>query len=377
MATTERDYYDVLGVGRDAADAEIKRAFRALARELHPDVSDTPQADERFREVAEAYEVLSDPEKRATYDRYGHAGLRHGGFQPTFADFGSLADIFAAFLGEDLLGAAGMRDRRPSRGGDLQAQVEIELEDAFRGLRTAVWIDVAEPCEQCDASGSEPNTGMLTCSTCNGLGMLRRISRNVFGEFVSQRTCPQCTGEGRVLEAPCKVCNGEGRAISRRQLDVDIPPGIHDGQRIRVRGLGHAAFRGGERGDAYVAILVRTDPRFVRDGDDLHTSTRLTMIDASLGKVVRIDGVGGDVELRLKAGVQPGEVRIVEGEGMPALGGSRRGDLYVRLEVAVPAKLTEEQRQLLEEFDRTTGDEAYVQADDDEGFFRRLKSALR
>src|SRR4249919_1511945 len=169
VATTERDYYDVLGVRRDAGDAEIKRAFRALARELHPDVSDTPQADERFREVAEAYEVLSDPEKRATYDRYGHAGLRHGGFQPTFADFGSLADIFAAFLGEDLLGAAGTRDRRPSRGGDLQAQIEIELEDAFRGLRMAVWVDVAEPCEQCDASGSEPNTGMLTCSTCNGL----------------------------------------------------------------------------------------------------------------------------------------------------------------------------------------------------------------
>ena len=378
MATTERDYYDVLGVRRDAGDAEIKRAFRALARELHPDVSDTPQADERFREVAEAYEVLSDPEKRATYDRFGHAGLRHGGFQPTFADFGSIADIFAAFLGEDLLGAAGMRDRRPSRGGDLQAQVEIELEDAFRGLPTSVWVDVAEPCENCDASGSEPDTGLLTCSTCNGSGMLRRIARNVFGEFVSQRTCPQCAGEGRVLEAPCKACKGEGRAISRRQLEVDIPAGIHDGQRIRLRGAGHAAFRGGERGDVYVALCVRTDPRFVRDGDDLHTSTRLTMIDASLGKVLHIDGVAGDIELRLKAGVQPGEVRVVEGEGMPSLGGSRRGDLYVRLEVAVPAKLTDDQRQLLEEFDRTTGDDAYVPVDDDdEGFFRRLKSALR
>ena len=264
-----------------------------------------------------------------------------------------------------------------SRGGDLQTQVEIDLEDAFRGLRTSVSVDVAEPCENCDASGAEPDTGFLNCSTCNGSGMLRRISRNVFGEFVSQRTCPQCGGEGRVLEAPCKVCKGEGRTVSRRQLEVEVPAGIHDGQRIRLRGVGHAAFRGGERGDVYVAVRVRTDPRFVRDGDDLHTSVRLTMIDASLGKVLHIDGVGGDLELRLKAGVQPGEVRVVEGEGMPSLGGSRRGDLYVRLEVAVPAKLTDEQRQLLEEFDRTTGDDAYAQEDDDEGFFRRLKSALR
>ena len=377
MATTERDYYEVLGVPRDAGDAEIKRAFRALARELHPDVSDAPETDERFREVAEAYEVLSDPDKRATYDRFGHAGLRRGGYEPTFADFGSIADIFAAFLGEDLLGAAGMRDRRPSRGGDIQAQVEIDLEGAFNGVQETVWVDVAEPCEHCRATGSEPGTGLLTCSTCAGSGMLRRISRNVFGEFVSQRTCPQCGGEGRVLESPCAECGGEGRRISRRQLDVDVPAGIHDGQRIRLRGVGHAAFRGGERGDAYVAVRVRPDPRFVRDGDDLHTSARLTMVDAALGKVLQVEGVAGDVELRLKAGVQPGEVQVVEGQGMPTLGGSRRGDLYIRLEVLVPSKLTEEQRRLLEDFDRETGDDAYVRADDDEGFFRRLKSALR
>ena len=377
MATTERDYYDVLGVRRDAGDAEIKRAFRALARELHPDVSKAPETDERFREVAEAYEVLSDPEKRATYDRFGHAGLRRGGFHPTYADFGSIADVFAAFLGEDFFGAAGMRDRRPSRGGDVQAQVEIELEGAFRGIRAVVPVEVAEPCEHCAATGSEPDSGWLTCSTCAGSGTLRRISRNVFGEFVSQRTCPQCAGEGRVLEAPCSECGGEGRAVVRRELDVDIPAGIHDGQRIRLRGLGHAAFRGGERGDAYVAVRVREDPRFVRDGDDLHTSVRLTMVDAALGKVVRVAGVGGDLDLRLKAGVQPGEVRVVEGEGMPALNGSRRGDLYVRLEVAVPAQLTDEQRRLLEEFDSATGDDAYLPVDDDEGFFRRLKSALR
>lgn len=378
MATTQRDYYEVLGISRDARESEIKRAFRALARELHPDVSDAPEADQRFREVAEAYEVLSDPERRATYDRFGHAGLRRGGFQPTFADFGSIADVFAAFLGEDLFGAAGRRDRQPARGGDLQALVEIDLEDAFTGTRVAVSVDVAEACERCDGAGSEPHTGSVKCTTCGGSGMLRRISRNVFGEFVSQRTCPQCAGEGRVFEAPCTACGGEGRIVSKRQLDVDIPAGIHDGQHIRLRGAGHAAIRGGDRGDAYVAVRVRLDPRFVRDGNDLHTSVRLTMTDAALGKVVRVPGLGRDLDLRVRPGVQPGEVRVVEGEGMPSLNGSQRGDLYVRLDVAVPARLTDEQRQLLEEFDRRTDDDAYLPvADDDEGFFQRLKSALR
>jgi len=378
VATTERDYYEVLGVPRDARDPEIKRAFRALARELHPDVSDAPETDERFREVAEAYEVLSDPERRATYDRFGHAGLRRGGFQPTYADFGSIADVFAAFLGEDLFGAAGRRDRQPARGGDIQALTEIDLEDAFSGTRVAVSVDVADACERCDGAGAEPHTGSVTCTTCGGSGMLRRISRNVFGEFVSQRSCPHCAGEGRVLEAPCTACRGDGRTISRRRLDVDIPAGIHDGQHIRLRGAGHAASRGGDRGDAYVAVRVRPDPRFVRDGDDLHTSVRLTMTDAALGKVVRVPGPGGELDLRVKAGVQPGEVRVVEGEGMPSLNGSRRGDLFVRVDVAVPARLTDEQRHLLEEFDRQTDDDAYVPVeDDDEGFFRRLKSALR
>jgi molecular chaperone DnaJ len=377
MATTERDYYEVLGVERDARDTDIKRAFRALARELHPDVSDAPGADERFREVAEAYEVLSDPDKRATYDRYGHAGLRRGGYQPAFMDFGSIADVFAAFLGEDVFGAGGMRDRRPTRGGDVQALVEIDLEDAFTGARVGVEVDVAEPCERCGSSGSEPDTGWVTCTTCSGSGVLRRISRNVFGEFVSQRTCPQCAGEGRVLESPCTACGGEGRVVSTRRLEVDVPAGIHDGQRVRLRGLGHAPFRGGERGDAYVGVRVRPDPRFVRDGNDLHTFVRLTMTEAALGKVVRVQGVGGDLDLRVDPGVQPGEVKVVEGEGMPSLSGARRGDLYVRVDVAVPTRLSDEQRQLLEELDRTTDEESYAARDDDEGFFRRLKSALR
>ena len=191
--------------------------------------------------------MLSDPERRATYDRYGHAGLRRGGFQPTFTDFGNIADVFAAFFGEDLFGA-GTRDRGPARGGDIQVALEIDLEDAFSGVTVPVSIDVAEPCETCGGAGAAPGTGTASCSTCGGSGMLRRISRNVFGEFVSQRTCPQCGGRGQVLEAPCRTCDGDGRTVSRQQLEVEIPRGIHDGQTIRLRGRGHAAFRGGERG---------------------------------------------------------------------------------------------------------------------------------
>jgi molecular chaperone DnaJ len=302
--------------------------------------------------------------------------LRRGGFEPTFADFGSIADVFAAFFGEDLFGAAGGGARRPSRGGDLAATVEIDLEDAFTGVSVGVSIDVAEPCERCDATGAEPGTGTATCTTCNGSGMLRRISRNVFGEFVSQRACPQCAGEGVVLQEPCAECRGDGRIVSRQTLDVDLPAGIDDGQSVRLRGSGHAAFRGRDRGDVYVGVRVRPDPRFVRDGDDLHTTVRLTITDAALGTTILVPGLGGDLELRIPAGAQPGEVRTLRGKGMPALGVGRPGDLHVRLDVAVPARLTDEQRRLLEEFDRVTDGDAYV-ADDDEGFFRRLKSALR
>jgi molecular chaperone DnaJ len=374
MATTERDYYEILGIDRGASDAEIKRAFRALARELHPDVSSTPDAERRFREVAEAFEVLSDPQRRSTYDRFGHAGLRTGGFHP-FADFGSIADVFAAFFGEDLVGGA--QRGRTSRGGDVQAVVEVDLEEAFTGLAVAVPADVAAPCARCGATGAEPGTGSRTCRTCGGGGVVRRVSQNLFGQFVQQRTCPDCEGAGETLESPCGDCAGEGRIVEGRRLEIDVPAGIRDGQRIRVRGGGHAGFRGGERGDAFVLVRVRPDARFVRDGDDLHTGVRLTMTEAALGTTVRVAAPGGDLDVEVEPGTQPGEVRVVEGRGMPSLQG-RRGALYVRLDVAVPTRLTDEQRLLLEDFGRQAGAEAYVPKDDEDGgFFRRLKSALR
>ncbi|HXG75781.1 MAG TPA: molecular chaperone DnaJ [Gaiellaceae bacterium] len=378
MATTERDYYELLGVPRGASDAEIKRAFRALARELHPDVSDAPDAEARFKEVVEAYEVLSDPERRATYDRFGHAGLRRGGFQPTFADFGSLADLFAAFLGDDLFAGAPAGRRRSTRGEDVQAVVEIDLEDAFRGVTVTVPMRVAAPCERCGATGAEPGTGTAACPTCGGSGMLRRVSQNVFGQFVQQRTCPDCAGAGHVLESPCRECRGEGRVVVQRSLDVEVPAGIHDGQRIRIRGEGHTGLQGGDPGHVFVLVRVRPDPRFVRDGDDLHTAVRVPMTDAALGGTVRVPAPEGEVELELAPGTQPGQVAVLQGRGMPSLNGGRRGDLYVRLDVAVPTRLDEEQRRLLGELASAISPEQYEPPDEgDEGFLSRLKSALR
>ncbi|HEX4745712.1 MAG TPA: J domain-containing protein [Gaiellaceae bacterium] len=377
MAQTETDYYGLLGVSRTSSDAEIKQAFRKLARELHPDVSSAPDADQRFREVAEAYEVLSDPERRALYDRYGKAGLQRGGFEPHFGDFGSLADIFASFFGEDLLGGTSGR-QRAQRGGDVQAVVEIELEEAFAGATVRLPIEVALPCEHCSASGSEPGSASRTCPTCGGAGAVRSVSQNVFGQFVQQRTCPECGGAGEVLEQPCSDCSGEGRRLVRRELEVDIPAGIHDGQQIRVRGEGHAGFRSRERGNAFVVVRVRPDPRFVRDGDDLHTAIRLTMTDAALGTTATVATLTGELELEVAPGTQPGEVRVLAGEGMPALRGSRRGALYVRLDVAVPTVLDDAQRKLLEDVDSALGAAAYApKPDEGEGFFSRLKSALR
>jgi len=374
MATTESDYYELLGVPRTATEAEIKSAFRTLARELHPDVSTEPDAGARFRDVAEAYEVLSDPERRATYDRYGKAGLRRGGFESAFTDFGNLSDIFAAFFGDDLLGGGRQRSQR---GGDVQAVVEVDLEEAFAGATVTVPLDLAVPCERCAATGAEPGTSTRTCPTCSGSGVVRSVSQNIFGQFVQQRTCPECEGAGEVLEQPCADCRGDGRVVKRTQLEVDVPRGIHDGQQIRVRGEGHAGFRSSERGNAFVVVRVRPDERFVRDGDDLHTAVRLTMTEAALGTTTTVTSLSGEVPLEVSPGTQPGEVRVLRAQGMPALRGSGRGSLYVRLDVAVPTALDEEQRALVEQLDEKLDDDAYRPRDEDGGFFSRLKSALR
>ncbi|MHB8469263.1 MAG: molecular chaperone DnaJ [Gaiellaceae bacterium] len=369
MATTERDYYELLGVARGATEAEIKKAFRTLARELHPDVSDEPDAEARFKEVVEAYEVLSKSETRELYDRYGHAGLRSGGFQPGSFDLGSLSDLFSAFFGDDLLGG-----RTRGRGADVGAAVEIELVEAARGTKRDVPFQVALTCEHCDGDGAEPGTPVTECARCGGAGRLQALTRSVFGEFVRTQACPDCGGSGRRIEQACTACRGAGRTVEERRIAVDIPAGIHDGQRIRISGEGHAGALGGRAGDVYVQILVLPDPRFVREGNDIFSTVDLTMTQAALGAAVTVPTLDGDEQLDLTAGTQPGSIAVLRGRGMPVLQGFGRGDQRVLVNVVVPRNLSDEQRRLLEEFDGHADERTYKP---DDGFFDKLKSAFR
>ena len=373
MAATERDYYELLGVARDAGDEEIKRAFRRLARELHPDVSQEPDAEQRFREVVEAYEVLSNSERRQLYDRFGHAGLTSGGFRPTTFDLGDLSDLFSVFFGDDLFGV-GSRGRGRGRGADIAARVEIDLVEAARGTTRDVPFEVAVSCPRCDGSGAEPRTTVSTCPSCGGSGRVRQVSRSVFGEFVRTQTCPTCGGSGRLIEHPCEECHGAGRVIEERTLDVEIPPGIHDGQRIRLSGEGHAGVLGGRAGDVYVEVRVRSDERFVREGNDVYSTVELTLPQAALGATITVPTLEGEAQLTFPPGTQPGEIRVLRGKGLPVLQGFGRGDHRVLVNVLVPRQLTAEQRRLLEEFERASTDETYRP---DEGFFEKLKSAFR
>jgi len=370
MATTGRDYYELLGVSREASEQDIKRAFRSLARELHPDVSDAPDAQERFREVAEAYQVLSNSETRELYDRYGHAGLRGGGFTPGTFDFGSLSDLFSAFFGDDLFGAT----RRQARGADIAAEVEIELVEAAHGATRDVPFRVAVACARCDGDGAEPGTTPTTCPTCGGAGRVQQVSNSVFGQFVRTQSCPRCGGAGRIVESPCTECGGSGRKVEERRLEVKIPAGIHDGQQIRISGEGHAGQLGGRAGDVYVLVHVLPDPRFVREGDDVFSTVDLTIAEAALGATLTADTLDGPVELEFASGTQPGDIRVLSGRGMPVLQGLGRGDHRVLVNVVVPRRLTEEQRRLLQEFEGYSTDETYRP---DEGFFEKLKSAFR
>ena len=371
MAATERDFYEVLGVARSADDTEIKKAFRARARELHPDVSEEADAEARFKEVVEAYEVLSKRETRELYDRFGHAGLRSGGFRPSNFDFGSLMDLFSAFFGDDLFGVG---NRGRARGGDIAAELEIELVEAAVGIRREVPFEVAVVCSTCSGSGARPGTEPVQCASCGGSGRLQQVSRSVFGEFVRTQACSRCGGAGRVIADPCSGCEGSGRVLEERRLEVEIPPGIHNGQRIRLPGEGHSGQLGGHAGDLYVLVHVKPDPRFVREGNDIFSTVDLTMTQAALGLTVSVPTLEGDRELSFDPGTQPGEVVVLRGLGMPVLQGFGRGDHRVLVNVAIPRRLTDDQRRALEDFERTAGAETYRV---DEGFFGKLKSAFR
>ncbi len=374
-----RDYYEVLGVARTASESEIKSAFRRLARELHPDVNEDPNAEEKFKEAAEAYEVLSDSERRAIYDRYGHEGLRSGGYAPNFEGFGSVSDIFEAFFGggggpfADLFGGGRARAAGPIQGGDVGVTAQIELRDAAHGASLPVDYEVVALCEQCHGNGAEPGTPIESCPRCGGTGQLRAVSRTPFGQVMRTAACDRCDGDGRVPTSPCPTCRGRGRTVERANLTIEIPPGIADGQRIRVAGRGHAGERGGPPGDLYVEVGVREDPRFVRDGDDLVTVVDVPAPLASLGTTVQVPTIDGEVELEIPPGTQPHDAFRVRGQGMPALRGRRSGDLRVIANVVVPRQLSREQRELTEELAESL---THHNLRTEEGVFAKLRRAF-
>jgi molecular chaperone DnaJ len=365
-----RDPYEVLGVERQASEQEIKKAFRALARELHPDVNDhDPEAEEKFKEAAEAYEILSDGERRATYDRYGHDGLRSGGYAPNFESFGSISDLFNAFFG----GGFGGGGFGAAQGGDVAVQVEIDLLQGARGATVEVSYEAIDRCERCHGNGAEPGTPIETCERCGGTGQLQTVSQTLLGQMVRTVVCERCNGDGRIPQQPCEVCRGAGLLTGSRTLDIEIPAGIADGQRIRMSGHGSAAGAGAPPGDLYVLVSVRPDERFVREGDHLVTAIDVPATLAALGATVEVPTLEGSVPLEVAAGTQPGEVLSVRGEGMPALRRSRRGDLRVVVNVVVPRRLDAAQRELLEQLDETLGEENLRSQ---ESLFAKLRRAL-
>ena len=355
-----RDYYEVLGVERGAGDGEIKKAFRRLARELHPDVNKhDPEAEEKFKEAAEAYEVLSDPERRGTYDSFGHEGLRSGGFSPRTAGARGFEDILGAFFGRgDPLFSElfGFGRRGPAPGGDVGVVVEIELADVLEGASRKVSFEAVARCDHCNGNGAEPGTPIQTCETCGGQGAVQRVSRTPFGQMVRTAACPTCNGEGKIPDQPCRECDGAGRVRRRRSWDVDIPAGIEHGQRIRIAGAGHTGEHGAAAGDLYVEVRIAPDERFERRGELLVTAARIGVTRALLGGRIEVPTLDGPRELEIPKGAQPGQRIAMRGLGLPSLRGRRRGDQVVVLDVVVPEKLNRKQRAAAEALDAVLDD---------------------
>lgn len=369
-----RDYYEVLGIDRSASDREIKKAFRVLARELHPDVNDhDPAAEEKFKQAAEAYEVLSDEERRVTYDRYGHEGLRSGGWQSQAQGFGSVEDLFQAFFGGGGGGGGDMFGRRgPAGGGDVGVSIEITLDDVLNGLEREISYEAVTACENCRGNGAEPGTPIVTCPRCGGAGQLRQVVRTPLGQMATAVPCEQCAGDGKLAESPCVECDGRGRVAGRKSVTIEIPAGIEDGQRVRLRGGGHAGEPGGRPGDLFVEVKVAEDQRFERDGDGLVTMLELPATDAILGSSREIETIEGAREIEIPAGTQPGSHTTLSGAGLPRLGGGRRGDHRVYFNVILPQNLSEDQRELAQGLADSLTEENY-DLGAGEGIFSRLR----
>jgi molecular chaperone DnaJ len=357
-----RDYYEVLAVDRAATDGDLKKAFRRLARELHPDVNrHDPEAEEKFKEAAEAYEVLSDPQRRRTYDAFGHEGLRSGGWAPRSTAFGSFEDVLQSLFGrgDPMFGDLfGFGPSGPAPGGDIAVEVEVGLAEVLTGVKREVSFEAVSLCERCRGNGAEPGTPIRTCETCGGAGRVQQVARTAFGQLVQTGACPTCDGSGKVPEQPCERCEGAGRELRARSWEVDVPPGIESGQRIRITGAGHAGEAGAATGDLYVLVTVAEDPRFERRGQDLVSVVHVPATRAMLGGTVDVPTLDGEAEVEVPAGAQPGQAIVLDGRGLPSLGGAARGDQHVIVYVVVPTELTPEQRELAENLDRALGERA-------------------
>lgn len=358
-----RDYYEVLGVSRSASPEELKRAYRRLARKFHPDVNKESGAEEAFKEINRAYEVLSEPETRARYDRFGEAGVGTaaagaGGFQD-FSDMGGFADIFESFFGGfGGVGQSGGRGRRgPARGDDLRLDLKLSFKEAIFGGEKEIKISHLETCGTCAGSGAKPGTRPVTCSTCAGSGQVRRTTRTPFGSFAQVSTCPTCGGTGEMVEEPCETCGGSGHRQESKKLKITIPAGVDSGTRLRVSGEGDTGQRGGPAGDLYVYLFVEEDAYFRRDGINILSDLKITYLQAILGASIEVDTVDGKVSLEVPAGTQPNTVLTLDNRGVPKLGNPvSRGDHLITVQVQIPTRLKPEERELVEKLAELRGD---------------------
>jgi molecular chaperone DnaJ len=360
----KKDYYEVLGVEKKASDAEIKDAYRKLAMQFHPDRNKDAGAEERFKEISEAYAVLSDSQKRQQYDQLGHSGFdqrytsedifKGADFDSVFQDMG-FGDIFRTFFG-----GGGFQNERQSRGQDLEYELEITLEEAAKGVQKEIEIPRTEHCEVCGGSGSQPGTHTKICPRCNGSGRVQTMRQSPLGTFMQVAVCPTCRGRGKIIEVPCSNCRGSGLVKKRRKITVNVPAGIDDGLHLRLRGEGDAAANNGEAGDLYVSIHVKPNPQFIRDGEDLYHVALISFPQAALGADITVPTLEGKTTIKIHAGTQVGETYRIKGKGMPRFKSYGRGDLIVRLGIAVPEKLTPKQEELLEQLAKELGTDVHA-----------------
>ncbi len=374
---SQKDYYEILGVDKDADQKEIKKAYRKLAKKYHPDRNpDDPEASEKFKEISEAYGILSDEDKRARYDQYGHAGIGDDDFNyEDFAQggFGGLEDLFEMFMGGGFSARGQRAQNRPSRGRDLEYRMEISFENAAFGTEKTIRIPRQETCQTCDGSGAKPGSNPRTCPKCDGSGQIRVNQRTPFGNMAQIKTCDRCQGKGEIIDDPCPDCNGEGRVTRRRDIKVEIPAGISSGQRIRLSGKGGAGKRGGPSGDLFVRVDVKPHDLFERKGDDVYYELPINFVQAALGDEIQVPTLEGEVKLKIPEGTQPGDSLRLKNKGINHLRSSGRGDQYIKIKVVIPKSLDSEQKELLQKFAKISGDEINPES---KGFFSRVKDAF-